>query len=197
MNENSIFSGSSKESANGSAPEIDPTKYEQFMRDVKFRQNLPLAILGGFVASLVAAVLWATLTYATNYKIGYAAIGVGFLVGYAVKFLGKGITPVFGIVGALFALFGCVFGDLLTTVIVAARVEQVPVSIIMNAFLNSPGIIADILGETFSPIDLLFYAIAVYEGYKVSLRQIGDEELAGLQKTPPTVAPLPQTGTPQ
>lgn len=100
MNENSIFSGG-EPSANNGAPEIDPTKYEQFMRDVKFRQNLPLAIFGGFVASLVAAVLWGTLTYATHYKIGYAAIGVGFLVGYAVKFLGKGITPVFGIVSTL------------------------------------------------------------------------------------------------
>jgi hypothetical protein len=189
MNENSILSINEEQPANSGAV-IDPTKYEQFMREVRFNQNLPMAIFGGFVASLVAAVLWATLTYATNYKIGYAAIGVGFLVGYAVKFLGKGITPVFGVVGALFALFGCVFGDLLTTVIVAARVEEVPVSMIMNAFLSSPGIVVDILRETFSPIDLLFYAIAVYEGYKVSRRQIGEDELAFLQKT----TTPPQTG---
>ena len=30
---------------------------------------------------------------------------------------------------------------------------------------------------TFSPIDLLFYGIAVYEGYKLSFRQIGLDDL--------------------
>ena len=198
MSENSILSLGDEQTANGGGAAIDPTKYEQFMRDVKMRQNLPMAIFGGFVASLVAAVLWATLTYATHYKIGYAAIGVGFLVGYAVKFLGKGISPVFGVVGAFFALFGCVFGDLLTTIIVAARVEEVPVSVILDAFLSSPDIVVDIFKETFSPMDLLFYAIAVYEGYKVSLRHIGDDELAALRTTPPpSSAPLPQNGTQQ
>ena len=30
---------------------------------------------------------------------------------------------------------------------------------------------------TFSPMDLLFYGIAVYEGYKFSFRQVGPEDL--------------------
>lgn len=198
MSENSILSGDGQP-ANGVGADIDPTKYEQFMREVKSRQNLPMAIFGGFIASIIAAVLWATITYATNYKIGFAAIGVGFLVGYAVRFLGKGISPIFGVVGAFFALFGCLFGDLLTTMIAAARIEEVPVSMILNAFITAPGIVLDIFKETFSPIDLLFYAIAVYEGYKVSLRQIGDDELAALRKTPPPFASatLPQAGTQQ
>ena len=41
------------------------------------------------------------------------AIGVGFLVGIAVKFFGKGKTPIYGIIGAAFALLGCAIGNLL------------------------------------------------------------------------------------
>jgi hypothetical protein len=29
----------------------------------------------------------------------------------------------------------------------------------------------------FSPIDLLFYGIAIYEGYKLSFRQVTEDEL--------------------
>lgn len=153
---------------------------EQFMREAKAKESLPLAILAGLAASIVAAFLWALISYATGYQIGFMAIGVGFLVGYAVNFLGKGSGTIFGIVGAFFALFGCLLGNLLTVIISAAMTEGVPVITILLTFLTSPTVILDIFKETFSPIDLLFYAIAIYQGFKLSIRQISDEEFAGL-----------------
>lgn len=199
MSENSILSLDDKQTTAGGAAQIDAAKYEQFMRDVKSKQNLTLAVVGGFAASVVAAVLWALLTYATNYKIGFAAVGVGFLVGYAVRFFGKGISPAFGIVGAVFALFGCVFGDFLATIIAASQIEGASASMIFTALLSSPGIVLEILQESFSPMDLLFYGIAVYEGYKYSFLQIGAEELSTLQTSsftppaPPAAATLAAT----
>ena len=56
-------------------------------------------------------------------------------------------------------------------------------------FLTSPGVLLEIMKETFRPMDLLFYAIAVYEGYKFSFRQISEEEMASLQKTPVRAQP--------
>ena len=163
--------------------EIDPTKLEQLMNSIKSRQSLSMAVLGGLIASIVAALLWAIITYATKFQIGFMAIGVGFLVGYAVNYFGKGITTTFGIVGAAFSLFGCILGNILTTIIAASLQEGVPFSAILMAFLTNPAIVAEILKETFSPIDLLFYGIAVYEGYKFSFRQISEEEIADLQKS--------------
>ncbi len=162
--------------------EIDPHKLAQLMDELKSEQSLSMAILGGLIASIVAALLWAVITYATKYQIGFMAIGVGFLVGYAVNYLGKGMTTTFGIVGAVFSLFGCILGNILTTIIAASLQEGVPFSSILMAFLTNPTIVAEILKETFSPIDLLFYAIAVYQGYRVSFRQIGEEDIAHLQK---------------
>ena len=162
----------------------DPLKYEQFMRDIRQNQNLPLAVIGGFAASVIAAVLWALITYLTNFQIGFMAIGVGIVVGYAVKVLGKGITTPFGIVGAIFALIGCLLGNLLTAVIAGSMEEGSSFSYVLSALMSSPGIILEVYKATFSPIDLLFYAIAIYEGFKISFRQITEEEMTYLQKTP-------------
>ena len=38
--------------------------------------------------------------------------------------------------------------------------------------------IQELMVATFSPMDLLFYAIAVYEGYKLSFRQVSPEDMA-------------------
>lgn len=164
---------------------VDPNKLAQLMNELKSEQSLSMAISGGLIASLVAALLWAVITYATKYQIGFMAIGVGFLVGYAVNYFGKGITTTFGIVGAVFSLFGCILGNILTTIIAASLQEGVPFSAILMAFLTNPSIVAEILKETFSPIDLLFYGIAVYEGYRFSFRQITEDDIAHLQKAQP------------
>lgn len=166
----------------GDQIETDPVKVEQFMRDVKSKQNLPLAVAGGFIAAVAAAIVWAIITYVTKFQIGFMAIGVGILVGYAVSRFGKGITQPFGIVGAVFSLFGCLLGNLLTALIVVARVEGVGVFEIVTGLLMSPGIIVELMTATFSPIDLLFYAIAIYEGYKFAFLKITDEEMASLRK---------------
>jgi hypothetical protein len=170
---------------------IDAAKVEQLMNEIKSRQSLGMAILGGLIASIVAALLWAVITYATKFQIGFMAIGVGFLVGYAVNYFGKGVTNAFGVVGAVFSLFGCLLGNILTAIIAASLQDGISVLAILVAFLTNPTIVLEILKETFSPIDLLFYGIAVYEGYRFSFRQITEEEIAGMQRsqTPPPPAP--------
>lgn len=170
--------------------EVDAVKLERLMQDIKSKQNLPFAIASGLIASVIAAFIWAIITYITNYQIGFMAIGVGFLVGYAVNFFGKGMTTIFGIVGAFFSLFGCLLGNLLMTIIAASRLEDSSTSLVLTALLTSPGIILEVMKETFSPIDLLFYAIAIYQGYRISIRQISEEELASVRKSPVEAQPL-------
>lgn len=169
--------------------EIDRRKAEQLFDHLKSEQNLSMAILGGLLASIVAAGLWAIITYATKFQIGFMAIGVGFLVGFAVNRFGKGITTIFGVVGAVLSLFGCIFGNILTTLIVASMQEGIPVLTIISALLSQPALLGTILAETFSPMDLLFYGIAVYEGYRFSFRQVTGDEIASIQSppSPPTI----------
>jgi hypothetical protein len=138
-------------------------------------QNLLAGLAAGAVAALVGAVLWAVITNLTGYQIGFMAIGVGFLVGYAVRIVGKGMDQTFGIGGAVLALLGCVVGNALTILAIIATQENMTYAEVWSRVDLS--IIVGLMTETFSPIDLLFYGIAVYEGYKLSFRQVTEDEL--------------------
>ena len=135
------------------------------------KNNIALAVVGGAVSALIGAAIWAVVTVSTGYQIGWMAVGVGFLVGMAVRFLGQGQTQAFGIVGAAFALLGCVMGNVLSGIGFIAQEYEMGY---MEALANfNFGATFDLLAAMFSPMDLLFYAIAVYEGFKFGI--IADE----------------------
>jgi hypothetical protein len=140
--------------------------------EVEADSNFPAALLGGLVAAFAGAVVWAVITVTAKVQIGFMAIGVGFLVAWAVRTLGKGHTQLYGIIGGAFALLGCVLGNLLSACgfVATARGESV-VSITLSA-LSTPSLAVNLLRATFDGMDLLFYAIAVYEGYKYSRRPL-------------------------
>jgi hypothetical protein len=131
--------------------------------------NLPFAVAAGFVAAIVGAAIWAGITVATEYQIGWMAVGVGFLVGIAVRQFGKGSTPVYGVIGAALALVGCVLGNVLTLVAFFGIGEEISFFAALGAvdFTKVPAILI----ETGSPMDLLFYFLAVSAGYKTSMVQ--------------------------
>jgi hypothetical protein len=158
---------------------LDQSKVDSFMRRRRADQSMPLAILAGVVAALVGAILWGIVSDATGYQIGWMAVGVGFLVGYSVQFLGKGIDPPFRYVGAICSLAGCVLGNFLA--VVGAVAEQYHVSALTVLGQLPVNVAVDMMAKTFQPMDLLFYAIAVYEGYRFSLKRLTQVELAGLQ----------------
>lgn len=161
--------------------EIDQARFQQLLNEIEGNQNLQLGILGGVIAALIGAAAWAVVTAVTGYQIGWMAIGVGFLVGYAVRISGKGIRKIYGVVGSVLSLLGCLAGNLLSVCAIISKQEGVPFLYILTRL--NPQIIIDLMTATFSAIDLLFYGIAVYEGYRFSFRRITEEELAGLVRT--------------
>jgi hypothetical protein len=137
---------------------------------LRLQQNLPLGILGGALAAAVSAAIWAAITAATGFQIGWMAVGVGILVGLGVRVLGKGVDNSFRVAGAALALLGCAAGNLCAGCFVVAgaltEASGVPVSFL--DVLTTPSIWAEIMQATFHPMDLLFYGIAVYEGWRFS-----------------------------
>jgi hypothetical protein len=83
-----------------SLPVFDETKAKMLLQQIRNNQNLSMALVGGLGAAILGSVVWAVITSLTNYQIGFMAIGVGFLVGYAVRRMGQGVDPSFGYVGA-------------------------------------------------------------------------------------------------
>ena len=154
---------------------IDPLILRAAMQRMRSEQNLIMATLAGEAAALIGGCAWAATTVMTNYQIGWMAVGIGFLVGYAVKTFGKGIDRSFGIVGAVWSLAGCAAGNLLTVVGTIAKQQNIPVMNILEKL--DAEIIASLMQATFNPMDVLFYGIAVYEGYRFSFRQITQTDL--------------------
>lgn len=163
------------------APVVTPLDQE-LLSDLFAQQNFPLAIVGGMAAAILGGLAWAAVTVASGYQIGWMAIGVGCVVGLAVRALGKGMTKTFGIAGGLLALFGCALGNLLAVCGFVAQQAEAPIVSTTLTILSQPMTAIEHMKMSFSPMDLVFYAIAVYEGYKFSFRQISDEELESMLK---------------
>lgn len=142
---------------------IDPALIEE----LKLSQSLSGAVLGGLLGAVGGAIAWAIVTAITNYQIGYMALGVGFLTGFMVKKLGHGFEKRFAYIGALCSFIGCFAGNLLAVLIVVSNQESIPFIELLR--LLNVEIIVSLIKDTFSPMDILFYGIAVYEGYRFSL----------------------------
>ena len=154
---------------------LDEGKLYQYKEMLRLEQNMPLALLAGVAAAVIGAVLWAIITVATNLQIGYMAVGLGFLVGYTVRFAGKGFDQAFGILGAGLALCGCLLGNLFSLVGFIAEDEGLGYMQVLLGIDYS--VVPQVMIATFSPIDLLFYGLAIYEGYRFSFRQVSEAEI--------------------
>jgi hypothetical protein len=161
-----------------SSPTLDPAKVKNYVARLRDQQNLGLGLAGGAIGAVVGAAAWALITALTNFQIGWEAVGVGFLTGYGVRILGKGIDRVFGYAGAVLSLLGCAAGNVLSVMIVVSTRQNIPFGDL--AAHMTPGIAWQMLVADFSPIDILFYGLGIYYGYRYSFHRISREELAGL-----------------
>ena len=155
--------------------EIDPVKMKMLHDRFRSQQNFVGGVIAGVVAAGIGAVLWAVITVTTEFQIGFMAVGVGFLVALAVRSVGKGIDNIFGLAGAALALIGCTAGNLLATCGLIAKHNDIPFFTVLSVLEWEA--VKNLMVAGFSPIDLLFYAIAVYEGYKLSFRTLTSADL--------------------
>lgn len=158
--------------------QVDGARLQQFQRKMREEQDLSRGFLAGLGAAILGACLWAVITVLTGYQIGWMAVGVGFLVGFANRTFGRGVDKTFGYCGALLALVGCLLGNLLSVCIIIGNQTETS-SLAVLSGLN-PGTAMELMTATFQPMDILFYGLALYEGYKFSFRQLSDKEVRAL-----------------
>ena len=164
---------------------LDPALMEAIHANLKSQQNFLAAIGGGLISAIVGAVVWAAVTVVTKYQIGWMAVGLGVIVGLAVRKYGKGISPAYGCIGAVLSLIGCLLGNLLSYGGFVAQQQGLPLIQTELMLLSNPMAAVELLKATFEPMDVLFYAIAVYEGYRFSFNEISEAQLAALLRSQP------------
>lgn len=130
-------------------------------------ENLAMGVIAGVIAMLIGTAVWVGVTVGTGYQIGYLAVGVGFLVGISMRTLGRGYSQIFSVIGAALALFGCALGNLLTGCVFVAQELGVPFGEVVGSL--DVEMVGDIMGAMFSPMDILFYALAAFAGWKYAV----------------------------
>ena len=146
---------------------------EEMHRAMEFfreEQNLLAGFVAGLLAAVLGAVVWAGLTVAAGFQTGWFAVGIGFAVGLAVRSGGKGVDPVFGVIGAVLSLLGCVLGNVLTIAWFISIDSGMPVIDVLSQM--DVEIAIELIMESIQVTDILFYGMAVYFGYRFSLREL-------------------------
>lgn len=155
--------------------DLRPEELALVMERLRSEQNLGRGALFGAAGAAAGAALWALVTVLTKFQIGWMAVGVGFLVGMGLRVGGRGLDRIFGMTGAGLAPLGCLVGNVLAGVAFVASAQDLSFLDVLSRL--NVGIAVDLLVATFSPMDLLFYGLAVYEGYRLSLRRVTMDEV--------------------
>lgn len=157
------------------------------------KNNLPAGIAGAVAGALVGAVVWAVLVSVTDYKIGFAAVGVGALSGYLAGQLG-GVHPALPVLAGIIGLLGCVIGDLLIDAHAVGAYERQHGSsltdrTVLKEMLKDPsGLGWAIYKNGFEALDALFYALAALFGFRLATA-VGQQAVAAGTAQPPLPAP--------
>ncbi|MFJ3925737.1 hypothetical protein [Streptomyces sp. NPDC090022] len=128
------------------------------------RGNVGLGIVAAVVAALIAAGAYGGIIGATEYEIGYAALGVGFLIGLASGKIG-GSNPVLPVVSALLSLGAVYGGQLLGTAIIGAKVAPVGAFELLTQHF---ALVQEAWTEETSPISLAFFAIGAVVAFQTA-----------------------------
>ncbi|MEV6315864.1 hypothetical protein [Streptomyces sp. NPDC051776] len=137
------------------------------------RGNVGLAVVLGIVAALVAAGIYAGVLYATFdedkgevTQIGYLAVGVGALIGFALGRFG-GNNVALQVLGAVLGVTAVVLGELYGYALVTA--EYVPgAPSATEIFFDNFDRLFDGWKEDLNGISYLFFALAAAAGFSVT-----------------------------
>lgn len=133
--------------------------------------NIVMAVILGLAAAVAAGTGWFFFSILTGYQIGYIAIGVGFLIGWAVIWgSGKKRGAVLQIISAFLTLITLFTSEYFMMLYyyrqyMMKNTEQFPDYSGEWFFISpfNPGLLKDI----FSPMGLVIWAIGIYFAYSL------------------------------
>ena len=127
------------------------------------------ALGAGLVAAVVGGVGWGLIVKWTDYEVGFAAWGIGFLVGLAVVTAARTRGVVLQVVAVLCALLGILIGKYLSFVWVLqnAAEDDFGEAVDIPVFsMDTFDLFRDNLDTIFGWIDLLWVGLAVLSAWR-------------------------------
>ena len=122
-------------------------------------QNLAVALIAGTVATILAAAAYGAVVVTWPYFHGFAAAGVGIIVGFPIGFLGRGILTRFAVIASVYTIVGCLLGNVFASAINTARNER---SSLIDIFGDqSASIFWDWATADLSLVHVVYWLIAI------------------------------------
>ncbi|MFG2603775.1 hypothetical protein ACGFT2_09530 [Streptomyces sp. NPDC048514] len=125
------------------------------------RNNVVLGLVAAVVAAVVVAGLYGLIIGATKHEIGWAAVGVGFVVGLAAGKAG-GRNPALPVIGAVLALGSVYLGQLIGTAMIGADQLHVDFG---ELFFDHFDVVQKVWKEEADPLTFVFFAIAAFAAF--------------------------------
>ncbi|MFF4358734.1 hypothetical protein [Streptomyces sp. NPDC001604] len=125
------------------------------------KNNIGLGLGAAFAAAVVVAGVYGAIIGLTKHEIGWAAVGVGFLIGLAAGRLG-GRNPVLPVASAVLSLAAVYVGQLVGDAILIA--DQVKVGF-NEVFFQHLSVVQEAWKTDADPLTFVFFAIAAYVAF--------------------------------
>ncbi|MER6417456.1 hypothetical protein [Streptomyces sp. NPDC001137] len=128
---------------------------------VPVKNNIGLGLGAAFAAAVVVAGVYGVIIGLTKHEIGWAAVGVGFLIGLAAGRLG-GRNPVLPVASAVLSLAAVYAGQLVGEAMLIA--DQVKVGF-NEVFFQHLSVVQEAWKADADPLTFVFFAIAAYVAF--------------------------------
>jgi dipeptide/tripeptide permease len=138
----------------------DEDKHRHYQRAQQLisEQNFAAAVVAGAVATLLSALVYGATVERWPFSFGFAAAGVGTVVGFIMGILGRGISTKFSVLAATFTVAGCILGNLFVGVWNRASPTSSFIDVLQNTAFSD---LARWSVAGLSPIYLVFWFVAV------------------------------------
>ncbi|MCX4780509.1 hypothetical protein [Streptomyces sp. NBC_01264] len=127
--------------------------------------NLGLGIVAAVVAALAAAAAYGGIMNAIDREIGYAAIGVGALVGLAAGKIG-GRNPVLPVIGAVLSVASVFLGQLFFYALALSEATGIGLGDVLST-MGVSGLV-DVWKEDDAFMSFLFLALGAFAGFSTA-----------------------------
>lgn len=158
-------------------------------------ENPAMGAIAGLAAAIVGGIVWARVadTPIAMFGVGIMAVAAEILCGLAVRFFGKGVTLRFGAIGLLTTFLGCVLGNLLMVARIIAGEQHLG---LFEVLAGLDYLLAfEVVRAFVTPVDSLFYAFGLYQGYRMSLRPLTEAEITLIAGSQPESPPEKTSGS--
>lgn len=132
-------------------------------------QNFAAAAIAGAVAMILAAIVYGIVIKNWPFSYGFAAAGIGIVIGFFMGFLGRGISLKFSVLAAVYTILGCVLGNIFGVVSPLDVFES-------SDFLRIAG--RSISDTSF--VDLVFWLVAVFAAVFLAKRPLSRSDKLAL-----------------